>query len=71
MLDFIFEEKYKTAMEDLKGKISERTYNDLESFFINTNLDYKQRENLIKIISRISDESNSKAKGTRPKSWEF
>jgi uncharacterized tellurite resistance protein B-like protein len=53
MLDYIFAENYEIDMENLKSKISAKTYNDLESFFINTNLDSKQRVKLIKIISKV------------------
>lgn len=53
MSDLIFVEKYETDMKNLKKKISAKNYNDLESFFINTNLDFKQRTGLTKIISNI------------------
>ena len=68
MLDFIFEEKYQTVMENLKGKISEKTYGGLELFLVNTNLDYKQKDTLMQLISKILSE---KVKESKPTSWEF
>lgn len=40
-------------MEQLQDKLSEKTYNELELFLINTNLDSSQKDKLIKIISKI------------------
>lgn len=85
MLDFIFTEKYETSMENLRNKISEKTYNDLELFFINTNLDHKQRTELVEMISTIfleggaSDNTKSNVRGKAspkigergPRSWEY
>ena len=86
MLDYIFTEKYETEMQNIKTKISAKTYNDLESFFINTNLDKKQRANLLKIMSNVFSDGElngthnslnstidkvDNKKEARPKSWEF
>ncbi len=53
MRNLIFEENYEAEMKRLKRKISEKNYNDLDLFFCNTNLDSKQKNDLLKIISKI------------------
>jgi hypothetical protein len=58
MVDHIFEEKYELSMEELKGKISNENYEKLFLFFANTNLDNKQRAELIGIIENIRVDKN-------------
>jgi hypothetical protein len=55
----IFAEKYENSMEELKGRISQENYEKLVLFFANTNLDNRQRIELIEIIEKIKVENNS------------
>lgn len=59
MENYIFVEKYEVSMEELKGKISDKNHNKLSLFFANTNIDHKQRGELIKIIEDIRTKNDS------------
>lgn len=51
--------EYMEELNKLKDKISENNYQNLNLFFINTNLSEKDRDKLIAIIENIKEEGCS------------